>query len=63
MQYLENEPLSDLKLIVDIFMYWDIIFNIFDNNILKQQSFKISLQYLENEPLNGFKPIVDIIYG
>ena len=61
LQYLENEPLNVLKLIVERILWIEMIeisfFNIFfDKNILKK-TFTIALQYLENElrhlcPLN-----------
>ena len=69
-QYLENEPLNVLKLIVDRIIWIEMIeissFNIFwqkyiyfDKNILKK-TFTIALQYLENElrhlcPVNPIK--------
>ena len=61
LQYLENEPLNVLKLIVDRILWIEMIkknhfSTYFDKNISKK-TFTIALQYLENElrhlcPLN-----------
>ena len=59
LQYLENEPLNVLKLIVDRILWIEMIeisfFNIFWQKYIEKNT--ISLQYLENElrhlcPLN-----------
>ena len=63
-QYLENEPLNVLELIVDINWWIETTFlNIFwQKNALKNKN-KFSFQYLENDPLNVLELIVDIIDG
>ena len=62
-QYLENDPLNVLNLIVDMNLWIEISFS---NKVWPKKNRKknkISWQYLENDPLNVLNLIVDWIYG
>ena len=62
-QYLENDPLNVLNLILDIiyrqkFHFWTS----FDKKYFEKKYIKFVFQYLENDPLNVLNLILDIIF-